>query len=96
MVVNGAGYDGWAEKAQLDKSATIVNVGDLYGYHRHRGASMSMRTVMASPATTIIMVPREPHLWFSPEAVLAPRPPQDAIAKAGEGTDVAATAQPIF
>lgn len=32
MVLNGAGYDGWAEKAQLDKKRqTIVNVGGLMG-----------------------------------------------------------------
>ncbi|WP_326831173.1 ZinT/AdcA family metal-binding protein [Bifidobacterium sp. WCA-178-WT-4B] len=31
-VLNGAGYDGWAEKAQLDKKRqTIVNVGGLMG-----------------------------------------------------------------
>lgn len=32
VVLNGAGYDGWAEKAQFDKSKqTIVNVGDIMG-----------------------------------------------------------------
>lgn len=32
VVLNGAGYDGWAEKAQLDKKRqTIVNVGGLMG-----------------------------------------------------------------
>ena len=32
MVLNGAGYDGWAEKARLDKKRqTIVNVGGLMG-----------------------------------------------------------------
>lgn len=32
MVLNGAGYDGWAEKAQLDKKRqTIGNAGDLMG-----------------------------------------------------------------
>lgn len=32
VVPNGAGYDGWAEKAQLDKKRqTIGNAGDLMG-----------------------------------------------------------------
>ena len=32
VVLNGAGYDGWAEKAQLDKKRqTIGNAGDLMG-----------------------------------------------------------------
>ncbi|MBW3089049.1 ZinT/AdcA family metal-binding protein [Bifidobacterium sp. 82T24] len=68
VVINGAGYDGWAEKANLDSSRQkIVNVGDLMGItateehshehdegdgHHHHHGSTN------------------PHLWFSPEAVL--------------------------
>ena len=77
VVINGAGYDGWAEKAQLDKSKqTIVNVGDLMGVSPPpRSMSMSMRTAMASPATTIITVPRTLTCGSAPKPYSKPRPP---------------------
>ncbi|WP_137653203.1 metal ABC transporter solute-binding protein, Zn/Mn family [Bifidobacterium moukalabense] len=96
VVINGAGYDGWAEKAQLDKSKqTIVNVGDLMGItateeheHEHEGNDNESGHHHHHGSTN-------PHLWFSPEAVLkAATAITDAYtAKAGEGTDTAATAQ---
>lgn len=68
VVLNGAGYDGWAEKAHLDATKQhIVNVGDLMGitateehdhahsdgeHHHHHHGSVN------------------PHVWFNPEAVL--------------------------
>lgn len=96
VVINGAGYDGWAEKAQLDKSKqTIVNVGDLMGItateeheHEHEDGDGESGHHHHHGSTN-------PHLWFSPEAVLkAATAITDAYtAKAGEGTDTAATAQ---
>ena len=93
VVLNGAGYDGWAEKAQLDPSKqTIVNVGDIMGItateehsheheegegHHHHHGSVN------------------PHLWFSPEAVLnASQAITSAyVDRAGGNSDTAATAQ---
>ncbi|MCI1636120.1 metal ABC transporter solute-binding protein, Zn/Mn family [Bifidobacterium sp.] len=91
VIVNGAGYDSWAQQAQFSDQQTVVNVGDLMGVtvtgehehsdneeegHHHHGST-------------------NPHLWFSPEAVLttAESITEAFMAKAGEHTDTAATVQ---
>lgn len=103
VVLNGAGYDGWAEKAQFDTSRqTIVNVGDLMGItateeHEHEHEEGSEEGSEEGHhhhhhGST------NPHLWFSPEAVLKAADAINAAytSKAGEGTDTAATAQRHF
>lgn len=100
VVLNGAGYDGWAEKAQFDTNRqTIVNVGDLMGItateeheHEHEEASDGEEGHHHHHGST------NPHLWFSPEAVLKAADAINAayVSKAGEGTDTAATAQRHF
>lgn len=99
VVLNGAGYDGWAEKAQLDeKRQTIVNVGDLMGItatdeheHSHDHAEGEEGHHHHHGATN-------PHLWFSPEAVLKAAEAINAAYadKAGAGSATAATAQRHF
>lgn len=99
MVLNGAGYDGWAEKAQLDKKRqTIVNVGGLMGVtatdeheHSHDHAEGEEGRHHHHGATN-------PHLWFSPEAVLKVAEAINAVYadKAGAGSATAATAQRHF
>ena len=94
-----AGYDGWAEKAQLDeKRQTIVNVGDLMGItatdeheHSHDHAEGEKGHHHHHGATN-------PHLWFSPEAVLKAAEAINAAYadKAGAGSATAATAQRHF
>ena len=103
VVLNGAGYDGWAEKAQLDKSRqSIVNVGDLMGItatdahsHSHDDADGEAGDAHAHHhhhGST------NPHLWFSPDAVLkAAEAINAAYAKrAGDGSATTATAQRRF
>lgn len=97
VVLNGAGYDGWAEKAQFDKSKqTIVNVGDIMGItamkehsHEHSDGDSGHHHHHGST---------NPHLWFSPEAVLkAANAITEAYEnKAGESSDTAQTAQRHF
>lgn len=99
MVLNGAGYDGWAEKAQLDKKhQTIVNAGDLMGVtatdeyeHSHDHAEGEEGRHHHHGATN-------PHLWFSPEAVLKAAEAINAVYadKAGAGSATAATVQRHF
>ena len=95
VVINGAGYDGWAEKAQLDaKRQHIVNVGDLMGItateeHTHEHAEGEEGHHHHHHGGT------NPHLWFSPEAVLkAANGITEAYeAAAGESSATAATVQ---
>ena len=97
VVLNGAGYDGWAEKAQFDKSKqTIVNVGDIMGItamkehsHEHSDGDSGHHHHHGST---------NPHLWFSPEAVLkAANAITEAYEnKAGESSNTAQTAQRHF
>ena len=97
VVLNGAGYDGWAEKAQFDKSKqTIVNVGDIMGItateehsHEHSDGESGHHHHHGST---------NPHLWFSPEAVLkaASAITEAYEDKAGENSDTAQTAQRHF
>lgn len=99
VVPNGAGYDGWAEKAQLDKKRqTIVNVGGLMGVtatdeheHSHDHAEGEEGRHHHHGATN-------PHLWFSPEAVLKAAEAINAVYadKAGAGSATAATVQRHF
>lgn len=99
MVLNGAGYDDWAEKAQLDKKRqTIVNVGGLMGVtatdeheHSHDHAEGEEGRHHHHGATN-------PHLWFSPEAVLKAAEAINAVYadKAGAGSATAATMQRHF
>jgi zinc transport system substrate-binding protein len=94
VVLNGAGYDGWAEKAQLDANKqTIVNVGDIMGItateeheHEHEEGAEGHHHHHGST---------NPHLWFSPEAVLkASQAITTAyIDAAGADSPTAATAQ---
>lgn len=97
VVLNGAGYDSWAEKAQLNnKRQTVVNVGDLMGItaseeHEYSHDESSRHHHHHHGSTN-------PHLWFSPEAVLKAA---DAInsayaRKAGDSSKTAATAQRHF
>ncbi|PLS31666.1 ABC transporter substrate-binding protein [Bifidobacterium margollesii] len=73
VVLNGAGYDGWAEKAQLDPSKQrIVNVGDLMGItateehsHEHEESAEGEEGHHHHHHGST-----NPHLWFSPDAVL--------------------------
>lgn len=101
VVLNGAGYDGWAEKAQLNPDKqTIVNVGDLMGItateehsHEHeKGAEGEEGHHHHHHGST------NPHVWFSPEGVLkAAEAINDAyVAKAGENSKTAATVQRHF
>ena len=97
VVLNGAGYDSWAEKAQFDKGKqTIVNVGDIMGItateehsHEHSDGESGHHHHHGST---------NPHLWFSPEAVLkAANAITEAYEdKAGEHSDTAQTAQRHF
>lgn len=97
--LNGAGYDGWAEKAQLDKKRqTIVNAGGLMGVtatdeheHSHDHAEGEEGRHHHHGATN-------PHLWFSPEAVLKAAEAINAVYadKAGAGSATAATVQRHF
>ena len=97
VVLNGAGYDGWAEKAQFDKSKqTIVNVGDIMGItateehsHEHSDGESGHHHHHGST---------NPHLWFSPKAVLkaASAITEAYEDKAGENSDTAQTAQRHF
>lgn len=99
VVLNGAGYDGWAEKAQLDKKRqTIVNAGGLMGVtatdeyeHSHDHAEGEEGRHHHHGATN-------PHLWFSPEAVLKAAEAINAVYadKAGAGSATAATVQRHF
>ncbi|KAA8819344.1 ABC transporter substrate-binding protein [Bifidobacterium rousetti] len=101
VVLNGAGYDGWAEKAQLDKNRQrIVNVGDLMGItateehsheHEEGGEGEEGHHHHHHGSTN-------PHVWFSPEAVLkAAEAINDAyVAEAGENSKTAATVQRHF
>ena len=101
VVLNGAGYDGWAEKAQLDKDRQrIVNVGDLMGItateehsheHEEGGEGEEGHHHHHHGSTN-------PHVWFSPEAVLkAAEAINDAyVAEAGENSKTAATVQRHF
>ena len=94
VVLNGAGYDGRAEKAQLNPDKQrIVNVGDLMGItateeHSHDHAEGEEGHHHHHGGTN-------PHLWFSPEAVLkAANAIAEAYeAEAGKGSDTAATVQ---
>lgn len=68
VVLNGAGYDGWAEKAQLDANRQhIVNVASLMGVtaddHNHANDEEHAGHHHHHSG-------RNPHLWFSPTAVL--------------------------
>lgn len=97
VVLNGAGYDGWAEKAQLDeKKQRIINVGDLMGItateehsHEHEEGEEGHHHHHGST---------NPHVWFNPEAVLkAAEAINDAyMAEAGENSTTAATVQRHF
>ena len=95
VVLNGAGYDGWAEKAQLNADKQrIINVGDLMGItateeHSHEHAEGEEGHHHHHHGGT------NPHLWFSPEAVLkaANAITEAYVAEAGEGSDTAATVQ---
>ena len=97
VVLNGAGYDGWAEKAQFDKSKqTIVNVGDIMGVtvteeHSHEHSENESGHHHHHGSTN-------PHLWFSPEAVLktANAITEAYETKAGKNTATAQTAQRHF
>ncbi|PLS28680.1 metal ABC transporter solute-binding protein, Zn/Mn family [Bifidobacterium parmae] len=97
VVLNGTGYDGWAEKAQLDaKRQTIVNVGDLMGItateeHSHGHAEGEEGHHHHHGSTN-------PHLWFSPEAVLKAAEAINAayVDKAGAGSATASTVQRHF
>ncbi|MBW3089989.1 metal ABC transporter solute-binding protein, Zn/Mn family [Bifidobacterium miconisargentati] len=99
VVLNGAGYDGWAEKAQLDtKRQAVVNVGDLMGItateeheHDHDHADGEEGHHHHHGSTN-------PHLWFSPEAVLKAAEAINAAYtdKAGASSATAATAQRHF
>ncbi|KFI87915.1 ABC superfamily ATP binding cassette transporter, binding protein [Bifidobacterium reuteri DSM 23975] len=90
VVLNGAGYDGWAEKAQLNPDKqTIVNVGDLMGItateehsHEHEEGEEGHHHHHGST---------NPHVWFSPEGVLkAAEAINDAyVTKAGENSKTA-------
>jgi len=103
VVLNGAGYDGWAEKAQLDKSRqSIVNVGDLMGItatdehsHSHDDADGEAGD---SHAHHHHHGSTNPHLWFSPDAVLKAAEAINAVYadKAGAGSATAATVQRHF
>ncbi|PWG59660.1 metal ABC transporter solute-binding protein, Zn/Mn family [Bifidobacterium catulorum] len=98
VVLNGAGYDGWAEKAQLDPSKQkIVNVGDLMGVtaaeehsHEHEDSAEGGEGHHHHHHGST-----NPHLWFSPDAVLKA---SQAITKAysdsaPDGGDTEATVQ---
>ena len=97
VVLNGAGYDGWAEKAQFDKSKqTIVNVGDIMGVtvteeHSHEHSENESGHHHHHGSTN-------PHLWFSPEAALktANAITEAYETKAGKDTATAQTAQRHF
>ena len=98
VVLNGAGYDGWAEKAQLDeKKQRIINVGDLMGItateeHSHEHEEGEEGHHHHHHGST------NPHVWFNPEAVLkAAEAINDAyMAEAGENSTTAATVQRHF
>ena len=78
VVLNGAGYDGWAEKANLDASKQrIVNVGDIMGItateehsHEHNEDTEGENTEGESGHHHHHHGSTNPHLWFSPDAVL--------------------------
>lgn len=97
VVLNGAGYDSWAEKAQFDKSKqTIVNVGDIMGVtateeHSHEHSESESGHHHHHGSTN-------PHLWFSPEAALktANAITEAYETKAGKDTATAQTAQRHF
>lgn len=101
VVINGAGYDGWAEKAQLDKKRqAIVNVGDLMGIttteehdHAHEDESSSGEEGHHHHHGAT-----NPHLWFSPEAVLKAAEAINSayVDKAGASSATATTAQRHF
>lgn len=103
VVLNGAGYDGWAEKAQLNPDKQrIVNVGDLMGItaiedhsheHEHEESAEGEEGHHHHHHGST-----NPHVWFSPEAVLqAAEAINNAyVAEAGENSKTAATAQRHF
>ena len=97
VVLNGAGYDGWAEKAQFDKSKqTIVNVGDIMGVtvtEKHSHEHSENESGHHHHHGSI-----NPHLWFNPEAVLktANAITEAYETKAGKNTATAQTAQRHF
>jgi zinc transport system substrate-binding protein len=91
VIVNGAGYDGWAANAQFGKEQNIINIGDLMGItvteeHEHEEHEENGHHHHGST---------NPHLWFSPEAVLkASGSIVDAYqTTAGKRSDTAATVQ---
>ena len=91
VVLNGAGYDGWAEKARLDaKRQRIVNVASLMGVtaddHGHADDEEHAGHHHHHSGSN-------PHLWFSPTAVLkASEAMTDAyIDHAGDSSATAAT-----
>ena len=90
VVLNGAGYDGWAEKAQLNPDEQrIVNVGDLMGItateehsHEHEEGEEGHHHHHGST---------NPHVWFNPEAVLKAAEAINSayVAEAGENSKTA-------
>lgn len=93
VILNGAGYDGWAEKAQLDtKRQHIVNVASLMGIttedhdHEDEEDHDGHHHHHHHGGTN-------PHLWFSPPAVLKASEAMTAayIDRAGDSSATAAT-----
>lgn len=93
VVLNGAGYDGWAEKAQLDtKRQHVVNVASLMGIaisgeHDHADDGHDGHHHHHGGTN--------PHLWFNPAAVLkaAEAITTAYISHAGDSSATAAAAR---
>ena len=96
VVLNGAGYDGWAQKAQLDegrqrivKASSLMGIADSQDDHDHDHDHEEGKGHHHHHGTV------NPHLWFSPAAVLKMSEAITSayVAKAGETSDTAATAR---
>lgn len=64
VVLNGAGYDGWASGAQFDEERqTVISIGELMGVDGEDHDDAPGDHGGHDHGTS------NPHLWFSPEAV---------------------------
>lgn len=67
VVVNGAGYDGWAESAvaDLDEQPAVVSAAEVAGLE----SAGEEHSEGEDPATGPVGV--DPHLWYAPDVVQA-------------------------
>ncbi|MFT8705313.1 metal ABC transporter solute-binding protein, Zn/Mn family [Bifidobacterium aquikefiricola] len=107
VVLNGAGYDSWAEKADFGEKQTVINIADEAGIvadeedeeeeheEEHEDEEHDGHAEDAEEEHHHHHGSVNPHLWFDPSAILKA---SQAITKAyvssaGEHSKTAATAQ---